>query len=291
MEEKNFDNMGKEELNTVLYENLSAEQDNYRNWLESQTAAEALQHAYEYIVREDILIALSDNDLSLAQVKALLQNSCTLDDIYKDWLDIETGYMDEIRNTIEERANFFIKREQEKLMQFAGVPIYTQDFAYAQAHNEVELMRNSYKADVACRNAIELAIKENYFGNYLNTAKVIREVAPVFDIERVLFVLANTVRHKDWDGRISEDNKEWAKTVPAVASERHSIDIIADGVHPVLLDALVNTARKLEPGYTLDKPAAKEKERPSILAKLQQPKEHRQPSKNLPAKKHKEPEL
>ena len=158
MEEKNFDKMSKEELNTALYDKLSAEQDNYRNWLESQTAAEALKHAYEFIIREDILIALSDNDLSQTQVKALLQNSCTLDDIYKDWLNIETGYMDDIRNTIEERADIFIKQEQEKLVQFANVPIYTQNLAYAQAHNELELWKNSYKADIACRNAIELAI-------------------------------------------------------------------------------------------------------------------------------------
>ena len=291
MEEKNFDKMSKEELNTALYDKLSAEQDNYRNWLESQTAAEALKHAYEFIIREDILIALSDNDLSQTQVKALLQNSCTLDDIYKDWLNIETGYMDDIRNTIEERADIFIKQEQEKLVQFANVPIYTQNLAYAQAHNELELWKNSYKADIACRNAIELAIKENYSGFSLNTAKVIREVAPMFDIERVLFLLANTVRHKDWDGRISEDNKEWAKTVPAVADEKHSVSIIADGVHPVLLDALVNTARKLEPGYTLDNPTAKDKERPSILERLQQPKPPIQPSKSTLTKKRREPEL
>ena len=289
MEEKNFDKMSKEELNTALCEKLSAEQDNYRNWLESQTAAEALQHAYEYIIREDILIVLSDNDLSQTQVKALLQNSCTLEDIYMDWEKKETDYMQDIRDTVEERADIYIKQEQEKLMQFAGVPIYTQDFAYAQAHNELDLLRNSYKADVACRNAIELAIKDNYFGNSLNTAKVIREVAPVFDIERVLFVLANTVRRKDWDGRISADNKEWAKTVPAVASERHSIDIIADGVHPVLLDALVSTARKLEPGYALSELGKQNK--PSVLAQLQQPKETTQPSKASPVKKHKEPEL
>ena len=204
-------------------------------------------------------------------------------------MDIETDYMQDIRDTIEERANIFIRQEQEKLMQFAGVPIYTQDFAYAQAHNETDLCLQSHRADVACRNAIELAIKDNYSGNFLNTAKVIREVAPVFDIERVMFVLANTVRRKDWDGRISEDNKEWAKTVPAVASERHSIDIIADGVHPVLLNALVNTARKLEPGYTLSDLGKQDK--PSVLAKLQQPKQPKQPSKSTPAKKHKEPEL
>jgi len=31
---------------------------------------------------------------------------------------------------------------------------------------------------------------------------------------RMLYVLANTVRHKDRGGRISRVNKEWAKTIP-----------------------------------------------------------------------------
>ena len=35
-----------------------------------------------------------------------------------------------------------------------------------------------------------------------------------FGYERMFYVLANTVRQKDWDGRISRDNKAWAKTIP-----------------------------------------------------------------------------
>lgn len=35
-----------------------------------------------------------------------------------------------------------------------------------------------------------------------------------FGMERVAFVLANTVQDKDWDGRISADNKAWAKDAP-----------------------------------------------------------------------------
>ena len=31
-----------------------------------------------------------------------------------------------------------------------------------------------------------------------------------FGSERVLFVHANTVQHKDWDGRFSRENKAWA---------------------------------------------------------------------------------
>lgn len=286
MEEKNFDNMSNEELSTALYEKLSAEQDNYRNWLESQTAAEALNHAYEFIVRQDILFALEDNNLPTAQVKALLQNSCTLDDIYQDWLNIETDYMQDIRDTIEERANIFIRQEQEKLMQFANVPVYTQDFAYAQAHNEADLCLQSHKADVACGEAIEAAINKHYSANSLDTDKAIQEVLSRFGMERLNFVLANMVRNLAWDGRIYPQNKEWAKTIPAPVDEKCSQEFIAFSVHPGLLNLFTDSVRKLElePEHKQEQVKAK----PSVLAQLQQPK---QPAKSTPVKKHKEPEL
>ena len=41
-----------------------------------------------------------------------------------------------------------------------------------------------------------------------------KEVMGKFGAERVQFILANTIRHKDSDGRISQDNKAWAKTIP-----------------------------------------------------------------------------
>lgn len=287
MEEKNFDKMSKEELNTALYEKLSAEQDNYRNWLESQTAAEALQHAYEYIIREDILFALEDNNLPTAQVKALLQNSCTLDDIYKDWLDIETGYMQDIRDTIEERANIFIKQEQEKLMQFANVPVYNQTYEYAKIHNECDLCLQAHKADVACGEAIEAAINKNYSDSSLDTAKAIQEVLPRFGRERLKFVLANMVRNLAWDGRISKANKEWSKSVPAPIDEERSRKFIAFSVHPGLLNLFADNVRKLELAVKQEQVQTKS----SILARLQQAKPPIQPSKSTLTKKHKEPEL
>ena len=39
-------------------------------------------------------------------------------------------------------------------------------------------------------------------------------MAEQFGHERILYVLAITIRQKDWDGRFSADNKQWAKTVP-----------------------------------------------------------------------------
>ncbi len=284
---KDINEMSNKELNQALSEKMRAEQDKFREWLESQTAAEALKHAYEYIIREDILIALTDNDLSQTQVKALLQNSCTLDDIYKDWDKRETGFMQDIRYTIEERANIFIKQEQEKLMQFANVPVYNQTYEYAKIHNECDLCLQSHQADVACGEAIEAAINKNYSGSSLDTDEAIREVLPRFGRERLNFVLANMVRNLAWDGRISEANKEWAESVPAPIDEKCSREFIAFKVHPGLLNLFADDVRKLEPTVKLKQVKTK----PSILERLQQPKPPIQPSKSTPTKRRKEPEL
>ena len=65
--------MTNEELNTALYKKVFAEQEKYREWLLSQPPNEILNHCYEYTVREDIVLALEEYDLSDKQCKALLK--------------------------------------------------------------------------------------------------------------------------------------------------------------------------------------------------------------------------
>ena len=62
--------MTNEELNTALYKKVFAEQEKYREWLLSQPPDEILNHCYEYTVREDIVLALEEYDLSDKQCKA-----------------------------------------------------------------------------------------------------------------------------------------------------------------------------------------------------------------------------
>ena len=50
--------MTNEERNTAFYQKMFAEQENFRDWLKSQPPEEILNHAYEYIIREDILLSL-----------------------------------------------------------------------------------------------------------------------------------------------------------------------------------------------------------------------------------------
>ena len=96
--------MTNEELNTRLYEKMFAEQELFRDWLLSQPPAEILNHAYEYTVREDILMSLEYNDLEDSQARALLKSGKPLKQIFERWEDKETSHMENIWDTVQEQA-------------------------------------------------------------------------------------------------------------------------------------------------------------------------------------------
>lgn len=95
-----------------LYEKMAAEQGSYRDWLLSQPPSEILQHTYEYTVREDILMAVETMEIDPKRARALLKSPCPLEEVFKDFRDRETDYMDVVRDTIESRADKIIKRDK-----------------------------------------------------------------------------------------------------------------------------------------------------------------------------------
>ena len=339
--------MTNEELNTALYKKMFAEQDKFRDWLKSQPSAEVLNHAYEYTVREDILLSLEYNDLTDIQAAALLASPSPLADIYQEFDRMESSHMEEIWSCIESRADamqvsqldqakqlinefcmseydapadfddlsridvayttvgndgyplqvyvdlkeYKIERELEerpldvrqyssleelienelKGMDFqelvavteaeiqtalaaaeeqvslSDLPVYRENFDYARECREVETYRISLQANIACKEAIEQAISQSYDGRRLaegTAAKVMNQ----FGAERVLYVLANTIQQKEWDGRFTYPNKEWAKTV-SIPPNMDSFGMdrnyaIAVSSHPGLIDLFVTQARK-----------------------------------------------
>ena len=70
------------------------DRDKFRDWLKSQPPEEILKHTYEYTVREDILMAMEELDLPQSRAAALLASSSPLADVYKEFSDRETSYMD-----------------------------------------------------------------------------------------------------------------------------------------------------------------------------------------------------
>mgnify|MGYP002572033238 CR=1 FL=1 len=96
--------MGETDYNALLYDKMKAEQDKYKDWLLSQPPAEILNHAYEYTVREDILMSLEYHDLEDSQARALLKSDKPLKQIFERWENQETSYMDTVWDTVQEQA-------------------------------------------------------------------------------------------------------------------------------------------------------------------------------------------
>lgn len=103
--------MAERDYNSELYEKMAAEQEKYRSWLLSQEPSEILNHTYEYTMREDIVMAMEDMELSPKRAKALLKSPSPLADVYEEFRDREAEHMDTIRDSIESRADEVIKRE------------------------------------------------------------------------------------------------------------------------------------------------------------------------------------
>lgn len=106
--------MNERDYCSELYDKMKAEQDHYRDWLLSQKPSEILNHTYEYTMREDIVMAMEDLELSPKQAKALLKSPTPLADVYREFEGRETEHMDTIRDSIESRAKLVIKREAER---------------------------------------------------------------------------------------------------------------------------------------------------------------------------------
>lgn len=108
-----------EALQQSLYDKLSREQDKYRDWLKGQPPEEILHHSYEYTVREDILMSMEELTLSEAETRALLLSPSPMAILYDKFSDLETGYMDTIRDSIEDTA----KDEAKKAPGSAGLSL------------------------------------------------------------------------------------------------------------------------------------------------------------------------
>ena len=106
--------MANPDLLTKLYQRMSAEQEQYRNWLLGQPPGVILDHAAEYTIREDIVMEMEEVELTDAQTKALLKSRTPLANVYKEWSKAETHHMDDVRDVIEARADAVIRAEKEK---------------------------------------------------------------------------------------------------------------------------------------------------------------------------------
>lgn len=178
----------------------------YRAWLLQQPPEEILNHAYEYSTKQDILLNVADADLSPTQTETLLRSPCPLEDVFKDYRQ-----MDFFSSPAWDFRDFIAQRADDAMEQQRAVPIYDGTAREANERGEAEKFKASRQADSDCRDAIENAIARNYDGLRLNTNAAIREVREQFGDKRLTRVTASLIVNRPHDGRISAENMVWAE--------------------------------------------------------------------------------
>lgn len=126
------------------------------------------------------------------------------------------------------------------------LPVYPHTGSYAREHNELPQYRESNLSLIACRNAIDVAIRNHFDGMHLDSAAA-RSVLEEYGAERTFFVLANTVQQKAWDGRFSAANKAWAQSIAIPEDVVNGFDRRTQYIsqsHPAVLNGYIDMARR-----------------------------------------------
>ena len=117
------------------------------------------------------------------------------------------------------------------------VHVYRYSLSEAKRCNEMNLWRDSHKENIRCRDAIDKMVSEQYSGNILPD-EIIKTACQEFGIDRVGWVLANTVNENDYDGRYRPDTKKWARTTFYIPNDIHNCEFELR-THPELVNGMV----------------------------------------------------
>lgn len=120
--------------------------------------------------------------------------------------------------------------------------IYKYSRETAKYENELREYQESKKENIKCKEAIEEAIRTHFDGMHLDTSCV-QDIFDEFGYDRTMWVLAATVKNKSFDGRFSNINKGWARTIIPSHLDNYEFDEYAVQSHPAVLNGFIDSVR------------------------------------------------
>lgn len=252
--------MTPEELNFDLFTKMDREMTEFVAWLNLQSPEEVMRHAYEFVIKTDILSTLEDFSLTEKHARVLLASETPLEEIYR----IHNRDWDSARKRIEETTQCYAEGLVERNAINVATAVYPHSEMYAEKFGEWELYQQSTHLNIQCKEAIDDVIHRYFSFNTLNP-EALHQVAEQFGVPRLRFVLANTVLAMQDDQRIAAEHKAWARSVPIFS------DLDSEGCnnrnayavknHPQVINALIESLHQ-------EFPLAKERKHESVREKL-----------------------
>ena len=267
-------------LSVQLSDRIAAEYNFFISNLKNEKPEVIIAAAYEINTKDNIRTYVENEELDLsdAQMKALLSSENLLNEVYQEWNKNESANSyDDVSMVLADRADRILlsmeRREKENVpvehnetkqeetpasdvpvehsepkqeeIIFNNVPIYTKSPAEAREQGELEQYRASRKANSACADMIDAVLSKHYNNNRIDSESALNDLLERFSADRIALVTALNIRSKDWDGRISIENKEWANEF--LANFAPEIRERPDGcfltTHPGIINLFANTVR------------------------------------------------
>lgn len=251
-------------LDVQLSERLSAEYNFFVSNLMNQKPEVIISSAYEINTKDNIRTYAENEELDLTdeQIKALLSSENVLNEAYQEWNKNESANSyDDVLTVLQDRADRILlsleRSEKEHIKQgnvpvehqeetvFSNVPVYAKSLPEARELNELDIYRASRNENAACANMIDAFISKHYNNNSLDSEGALNELLERYPIERIALVTAVNIEDKEWDRRISNENRAWAK----IFLEDYTADIMRQKgeyyltAHPGLINLFANTVR------------------------------------------------
>ena len=282
-----------EPLRVQLSERLSAEYNFFVSNLMNQKPEVIISSAYEINTKDNIRTYAENEELDLTdeQIKALLSSGNVLNEAYQEWNKNESANSyDDVLTVLQNRADRILlsqersekehtqnenvpvehREEKQEETVFSNIPVYAKSLPEARELNELDIYRASRKENTACANMTDAFISKHYKDNSLDSESALNDLLERYPIERIALVSAVNIADKNWDGRISNENKAWANAF----LEDYSDDVMRQKgeyyltAHPGLLNLFVDTVRSyIEKNRELA-PEQKEQEQDEIYDTL-----------------------
>lgn len=282
-----------EPLDVQLSERLSAEYNFFVSNLMNQKPEVIISSAYEINTKDNIRTYAENEELDLTdeQIKALLSSENVLNEIYQEWNKNESANSyDDVLTVLQDRAdrillshersekehikqeNVPVEHQEEKQEEtaFSNVPVYAKSLSEARELNELDIYRASRNENHACANMTDAFISKHYNDNSLDSESALNDLLEKYPIERIALVSAVNIADKNWDGRISNENKAWANAF----LENYPDDVMRQKgeyyltAHPGLVNLFADTVRSyIEKNRELA-PEQKEQEQDEIYGTL-----------------------
>lgn len=104
----------KKDYNELLYNKMKLEYDEFISGLSQMTPKEIIDHSYEKVFKEELVIMCESEERSQEEAKALYKLDRPLEALYQEWLHNEYTYMDMVKDTIDDRAKSAVKEMKER---------------------------------------------------------------------------------------------------------------------------------------------------------------------------------